>query len=74
MHPLFRGRLLVQYRAMLIQARDRMQKLIAQGKSEEEVIAARPYADYDAKIGVDEQASTNFIRVVYHSLKRREDH
>ena len=62
---------LVQYRAMLIQARDRMNKLIAQGKSEQEIIAARPYADYDARIGVDQQASTNFIRVVYASLKKK---
>ena len=61
---------LVQYRAMLVAARDRMQKLIAQGKSEQDIIAARPYADYDAKIGVDQQASTNFIRVVYASLKK----
>jgi glyoxylase-like metal-dependent hydrolase (beta-lactamase superfamily II) len=62
---------LVAYRAMLITARDRMNKLIAQGKSEADIIAAKPYADFDAKIGVDQQASTNFIRVVYASLKRK---
>ncbi len=57
------------YRAMLITARDRMAKLIKAGKSEQDVIAAKPFADYDAKIGANDQQATNFIRVVYHSLK-----
>ncbi len=60
---------LVSYRAMLVDARDRMAKLIADGKSEADVIAAKPFADYDQKLGVNDQASQNFIRVVYHSLK-----
>ena len=60
---------LVAYRAMMIEARDRMAKLIADGKSEADVIAARPFADYDKKLNVPDQASQNFIRVVYHSLK-----
>ncbi len=60
---------LVNYRTMLLDARDRMAKLIADGKSEAEAIAARPFADYDKKLSVTDQASQNFIRVVYHSLK-----
>ena len=60
---------LVAYRTMLVDARDRMAKLIAEGKGEADVIAARPFADYDEKLGVNDQASQNFIRVVYHSLK-----
>lgn len=60
---------LVAYRTMLVDARDRMAKLIADGKSEADAIAARPFADYDKKLGVNDQASQNFIRVVYHSLK-----
>jgi hypothetical protein len=43
--------------------------LKADGKSEDEVVAAKPNADYDAKFGVDARASGNFIRVVYRSLK-----
>ena len=60
---------LVNYRAMLVDARDRMAKLIADGKTEADAIAAKPFADYDKKLGVNDQASQNFIRVVYHSLK-----
>jgi glyoxylase-like metal-dependent hydrolase (beta-lactamase superfamily II) len=60
---------LVAYRAMLVTARDRMAKLVKAGRTEQEVIAAKPFADLDAKVSANEQQSTNFVRVVYHSLK-----
>jgi glyoxylase-like metal-dependent hydrolase (beta-lactamase superfamily II) len=61
---------LVEYRNMLVAARERMQKLIAEGKSLDDVYAAKPFADYDAKLGANEQTAKNFIRVVYYSLKQ----
>jgi cyclase len=54
---------------MLVTARDRMAKLVKDGKTEQEVVAAKPFADFDAKLGATDQQSTNFIRVVYNSLK-----
>ena len=59
---------LTAYRTMLVTARDRMAKLVKDGKNEEEVLAAKPFADLDAKWAPTEFASKNFIRVVYHSL------
>jgi cyclase len=59
---------LIEYRAMLITARERMAKLVKDGKSEDDVVAAKPFADLDAKWAPTELASKNFIRVVYHSL------
>jgi glyoxylase-like metal-dependent hydrolase (beta-lactamase superfamily II) len=59
---------LIEYRTMLIAARDRMAKLVKDGKSEDDVVAAKPFADLDAKWAPTELASKNFIRVVYHSL------
>jgi cyclase len=59
---------LAAYLTMLTTARDRMAALVKQGKSEADVIAAKPFADLDAKWALSDQASTNFIRVVYHSL------
>jgi hypothetical protein len=47
-----------------------MAKLIAEGKSEDEIQAAKPFADLDARYAVNEQASRTFVRVVYHSLKQ----
>lgn len=58
-----------EYRAMLTLARDRVAKLKAVGKSEDEIVAAKPNADYDAKFGLDARATGNFIRVIYRSLK-----
>jgi glyoxylase-like metal-dependent hydrolase (beta-lactamase superfamily II) len=59
---------LAAYITMLETARDRMAKLVKQGKSEADVVAAKPFADLDKKWAISDQASTNFIRVVYHSL------
>src|SRR6266700_4415461 len=58
-----------EYRQMLVAARDRIQKLKAAGKTEDEVVAAKPNADYDAKYGLDARSNGNFVRVVYRSLK-----
>ena len=57
------------YRAMLVAARDRVEKLIRDGRSIDDAVAAKPLADIDAKIGANDQASGNFIRVGYRSLK-----
>ncbi len=59
---------LLDYRTMLETARDRMAQLVKDGKSEEDVIAAKPFADFDVKWAPSELASKNFVRVVYHSL------
>src|SRR5260221_4963102 len=59
---------LIAYRSMLVTARDRMAALVKQGKSEDDVGAAKPFADLDAKWAPTELAAKNFIRVVYHSL------
>jgi glyoxylase-like metal-dependent hydrolase (beta-lactamase superfamily II) len=64
---------LTEYRAMLVTARDRMAKLVKDGKSEDDVVAAKPFADLDAKWAPTELASKNFIRVVYHSLADKKD-
>jgi len=59
---------LLAYRTMLVSARERMEALVKQGKSEDDVVAAKPFADLDAKWAPTELATKNFIRVVYHSL------
>jgi glyoxylase-like metal-dependent hydrolase (beta-lactamase superfamily II) len=57
------------YRTMLVTARDRIAKLIKEGKDEQAVIAAQPVADYAKKYAATDQQATNFARVIYHSLK-----
>jgi cyclase len=64
---------LTEYRNMLVTARDRMAKLVKEGKTEDEVVALKPFADMDAKWAPTDLASKNFIRVVYHSLADKKD-
>jgi len=70
--PLADRAALMEYRTMLITARDRMAKLVKEGKSEDDVVALRPFADLDAKWAPTELASKDFIRTVYHSLAKSE--
>lgn len=62
---------IAEFREMLITSRDRMAKLIADGKAATEADAqsAKPFADLDAKWAANEQASKNWVRVVYNSVK-----
>jgi glyoxylase-like metal-dependent hydrolase (beta-lactamase superfamily II) len=63
---------LAEYRAMLATARGRVAKLMADGKSEHEAVAAMPFAaDLDKRVGANERQSTNFVRVIYNSLKAK---
>jgi cyclase len=66
--PIADKKALTEYRAMLVTARDRMTKLVKDGNSEDDAVAAKPFADLDAKWAPTELAAKNFIRVVYHSL------
>jgi glyoxylase-like metal-dependent hydrolase (beta-lactamase superfamily II) len=66
--PLADKAVLTEYRTMLVTARDRMAKLVKEGKSEDDVVAAKPFADFDTKWAPTELAAKNFVRVVYHSL------
>jgi glyoxylase-like metal-dependent hydrolase (beta-lactamase superfamily II) len=59
-----------EYREMLVVSRDRIQRLVNEGKTEQEVIALKPLADLDAKWAANEQAATNHVRNVYQSFKR----
>jgi glyoxylase-like metal-dependent hydrolase (beta-lactamase superfamily II) len=60
----------VEFRTMLVTARDRIEKLFNEGKTEDEVIAAKPLADLDAKWAATEEVAKNFTKMVYNSFKR----
>jgi hypothetical protein len=60
---------LQSYRDMLETLRDRIAKLKAEGKSRDEVIAAKPTADHDAKWGAGFMKADTFTGFVYDSLK-----
>jgi cyclase len=55
---------------MVATSRERIEKLFNEGKSEEEVVAAKPVADLDGKWAADAQQAANWVRMVYNSFKR----
>jgi cyclase len=57
------------HRDMILAVRDRVQKLIDQGQSAEQVVAANPASDYDAKIKEAGTTRDRFIGQVYAELK-----
>ena len=56
---------LIEFRDMLVSVRDKVSTLKREGKSLEEVVAAKPTADYDAKWGGFVIDGNFFIRLVY---------
>jgi len=61
---------LLAYRDVLVQIRDRVRALIQQGKTKEEVIAAKPTAQWDATWGAGFMNPPTFLGIVYDSMKR----
>ena len=60
---------LAAYRELMVTSRDRIAKLIAAGKSEDDAVAAKVLDDVEKKTGANEQATANFVRLIYRSLK-----
>jgi cyclase len=61
---------MIAWREMLVTSRDRIQKLVREGKTEQEVLAAKPLADLDAKWAANPEQAQNWTRMVYNSFKR----
>jgi glyoxylase-like metal-dependent hydrolase (beta-lactamase superfamily II) len=60
-----------EYRDMMVIIRDRVQALIQSGATLQQVMAARPTADYDVRYGATtgEWTTDMFVEAVYSSLK-----
>jgi cyclase len=61
---------MIAWHQMLVTSRDRIQKLVNEGKTEQEVLAAKPLADLDAKWAANDDQAKNWARMVYNSFKR----
>jgi cyclase len=68
--PLAKKANIVEYNAMAKTARERVEKLFKEGKSEDEVVAANPLADLNPTWAADDKAAVNFLKQVYNSFKR----
>ena len=57
------------YRDMLAKVRERVAKLVAEGKSAEQIVAAKPTADLDEKWGGGFMKPENWVGLVIESMK-----
>jgi len=60
---------LIAHRDLLLAVRDKVAPLVAQGKTVEEVIAAKPTAEWDARVPQGAQNLERFLRWLYAELK-----
>jgi cyclase len=56
------------HRDMILVVRDRVAQMVKQGKTAQEIIAAKPTSDYDSKIEQGPQTSERFINQLYAEL------
>jgi cyclase len=68
--PLAKKSDVAEYGAMVKTARERVEKLLKEGKTEAEVVAAKPLADLDKTWADNQQAADNFVKQVYNSFKQ----
>jgi cyclase len=61
---------LLRFRGMLVTVRDRVTKLVKDGRTLEQVLAAKPLADLDRDWGTGFMKPDMFLRVVYTDLAR----
>jgi len=59
----------VAHRDLVLAVRDRVAPLVAQGKSEDDVVAAKVTADLDPKVQQVGTTGERFVRQVYQELK-----
>jgi len=57
------------YCKMLSAVRDRIQKLVQEGKTEEQILDARPSSDFDSRWGHGSVSPTVFVREIYFAIK-----
>jgi glyoxylase-like metal-dependent hydrolase (beta-lactamase superfamily II) len=58
------------HRDMIIALRDKVAGLVRQGKTQEEVVASKPTADFDAKVSTPGTTGDRFIGQLYAELKK----
>lgn len=68
--PLSNRSELEAYRAMLVGARDRVRKLVAEKKSLDAIVAARPTREWDDKLGKAFVDPPTFIQILVEDAKR----
>lgn len=56
---------------MIVTVRDRIQKLVNDGRTENEIVAQHPTSDLDAQWGQGRVRAEDFIHEIYGALKEK---
>jgi cyclase len=65
------GTALKAFRDMIVSVRDTVQSLIKEGRTENQVVAARPTAAFDAQWGQGRARPDAFVREIYDQLRKQ---
>lgn len=68
--PMVDRNAVIVHRDMILAIRDRVAKLIEQGKTQDEVLAAKPTSDYDSKVPNSAETTQRFVTQLYAELKK----
>lgn len=68
--PVMNGLSVKAFADMIITVRDRIKRMMSAGKSENEIINARPTADFDARWGHGRVTPREFVREVYEAIQQ----
>ena len=63
---------LIAARDLIMAVRDKVAALVSQGKTLEEVIAAKPTADFDGQVAQGAQSSERFVKWLYAEVKAQQ--
>jgi cyclase len=61
---------LTAHRVMAIEVRDRVAKMVAEGRSIDQILAAKVTADFDERVGNAAQSADRFVRGLYEELSK----
>ena len=67
--PLARKSDVAEFRSVLITVRDRIIAMVKKGKSESDVLAAKPTKDFDARWAKDQGRTDMFVKAIYFEYK-----
>ncbi|MBI4263853.1 MAG: MBL fold metallo-hydrolase [Acidobacteria bacterium] len=67
--PITNRAAIIAHRDMAVAVRDRVSKLLSQGQTIEQVVAAKPTADFDERVGNAAQSADRFVQQVYAELR-----
>ncbi len=68
--PIASGAQVESFRNMIVTVRDRVQRMIAAGKTEPEILDAHPTVEFDAQWGHGHVSPQSFVQTIYVALKR----